>query len=427
MIFLYFIILNAVLLLAMPFIFGRSLSDKKFRKDIKERLSGEINAPDMDKSLWIHASSVGETRVALTLWKALEKIDGIPPLVLSTFTESSYQLAIQENLKPVFRLPPDHPIWINPLIKKLNPSILILIESEFWPCLLWRCAKLKIPVLLANGRISERSYQRYSKVARLFRKFIEPISFFAMRSQTDTDRIVNLGISKTKTETIGNIKFDASTILDQSQLLNNELTDLNLTVFGSTRPGEEETILQSIKELRKKHSTAKFALAPRHINRRSEIENLFSKYDLPFTLQSEAKINFSNATSIIQTYIEPGGTVLVDTLGDLNDYYKISNLAFVGGGFNPEFGGQNILEPAALGKPVIFGPHMKNFEEEAKLLSSGGGGIQLDNIDRLTETIDFLMNNKKKRATMGSTALKLVESKRGALKRHIQKIIEIIS
>jgi 3-deoxy-D-manno-octulosonic-acid transferase len=426
MIFLYFIILNAVLLLALPFILGRSLSDRKFREDLKNRITGEINAPNLEKCIWIHASSVGETKVAITLWNQLKTIDTIPTLVLSTFTESGYKLAVQEKIEPVFRLPPDHPIWINPLVNKLNPSILILIESEFWPCLLWRCAKLKIPVLLANGRISERSYNRYSKIAGLFRKFIEPINFFAMRSQTDANRIEKLGISLSKIEATGNIKFE-SLIKDETEPPSNTTEDSKLIVFGSTRPGEEEYILETIKEIRKQNSETKFAIAPRHINRRSEIESLFSQFDLPYCNQSKIKEKEPIISHIVKNHISPGETILIDTLGDLTGYYQNSCISFVGGGFNPEFGGQNILEPAAYKKPVIFGPHMKNFDEEAELLYSGGGGIKLDSLNHLTKTIEDLLKDKKKRETIGNKAWELLNSKQGAIDRHIKKIVAMIS
>ncbi len=426
MIFLYFIILNAVLLLASPFILGRSLSDRKFREDLKNRITGEINAPNLEKCIWIHASSVGETKVAVTLWNQLKAIDTIPTLVLSTFTESGYKLAVQEKIEPVFRLPPDHPIWINPLVNKLNPSILILIESEFWPCLLWRCAKLKIPVLLANGRISERSYNRYSKIAGLFRRFVEPINFFAMRSQIDAERIKKLGISLPKIEATGNIKFE-SLLKNKTEPPSNATEDSKLIVFGSTRPGEEEYILETIKEIRKQNPETKFAIAPRHINRRSEIENLFGKLSLPYCNHSKMKKEEPVISRIVQNHIQPGETILIDTLGDLTGYYQNCCISFVGGGFNPEFGGQNILEPAAFKKPVIFGPHMKNFEEEAELLYSGGGGIKLDSLNHLTKTVDDLLKDKKKREAIGNKAWELLNSKRGAIDKHIKKIVAMIS
>jgi 3-deoxy-D-manno-octulosonic-acid transferase len=426
MIFLYFIILNAVLLLASPFILGRSISDRKFRKDLKKRIAGEIDAPKLEKCIWIHASSVGETKVAVTLWNQLKTIDAIPTLVLSTFTESGYKLAVQEKIEPVFRLPPDHPIWINPLVNKLNPSILVLIESEFWPCLLWRCSKLKIPVLLANGRISEKSYNHYSKIARLFQKFVEPINFFAMRSQIDAQRIEKLGINLSKIEVTGNIKFE-SLIKGDKALTQESEEDSKLIVFGSTRPGEEDYILKTITKIRKQNPEIKFAIAPRHINRRSEIESLFSKFDLPYCNQSKIKEEEPIISQIVKNHIQPGETILIDTLGDLTGYYQNSCISFVGGGFNPEFGGQNILEPAAYKKPVIFGPHMKNFEEEAELLYSGGGGIKLDHLDHLTKTIEDLLKDKKKREAIGNKAWKLLNSKRGAIEKHIKKIITMIS
>ena len=200
-----------------------------------------------------------------------------------------------------------------------------------------------------------------------------------------------------------------------------------LIVFGSTRFGEEKLILDTIKKVRKQNPKAKFAIAPRHINKCREIENLLINLNLPFYKHSKIIKQEPIVSSIIKQYLKPGEIILIDTIGDLTKYYKISCISFVGGGFNPEFGGQNILEPAAFGKPVIFGPHMKNFEEEAELLTSGEGGIKIENLNQLASTINALLKNKKRRAFIGNTAYELVNSKRGAIEKHIQKIITIIS
>jgi 3-deoxy-D-manno-octulosonic-acid transferase len=413
--FLYYILTRGILLIISPFLFIRGLVSSTFRNDIKERLNGAKTLPKLKESLWIHASSVGEVRLAKTLITVLQEQGETRPIVLSTFTPTGYALAIEEKLPNVFRLPIDFPLWLNPVFDRIEPSQLILIEAELWPCLLRQCKKRKIPVAQVNGRVSEKSIQRYGKLKSFFLWITEAVILFSMRSQTDADRLIELGIPEEKIQVTGNIKFD---ILPTGS---NELksivfnTNSFLIVFGSTRPGDEGPVMEAFTRLKKDFQNIIGVIAPRHMQRCREVEDLIREFSVEYTLLSNIpEGDWAN---------HPGSLILVDKLGVLNSFYSNAKLAYVGGGFNPRFGGQNILEPAVFGTPVLFGKHMNNFEEEARLLTESGGGIQLQKEEELYQTLKRLLLNSEERQKAGRAAAETVRNHRGAVLRTV-KVIE---
>jgi len=409
----YHTIVAVAILAASPFILMRMVLSSTFRSDLLERLKGGKSLPSMPGCLWIHASSVGEVRAAKILLDGLRKNGNATPIVLSTFTRTGYELAKKENIDNVFRLPPDFPLWLNPLFKKLNPSQLILIEAELWPSLLRLCKRLNVPVLLVNGRMSQKSTDRYGKFPPLFRWITAGISIFAMRTQTDADRVLSLGVHPEKVQISGNIKFDARKG-DKTPASERTESDNHLTVvFGSTRPGDEGPIMDAILRLKEDLPDLNFVIAPRHLERCQEIEGLIREYDIEFTLHSQlTSVAENNKNSII----------LLDTMGELTHYYAGADVAFVGGGFNPRFGGQNILEPAAFGLPVVFGKHMNNFEEEARLLKESGGGIQIDDPKELHSTLHRLLTQPEERKERGLSAAETIRANQGA----VQKTVTLI-
>jgi 3-deoxy-D-manno-octulosonic-acid transferase len=413
--FLYYILTGGILLIISPFLLIRGLVSSTFRNDIKERLNGAKTLPKLKESLWIHASSVGEVRLAKTLITVLQEQGETRPIVLSTFTPTGYALAIEEKLPNVFRLPIDFPLWLNPVFDRIEPSQLILIEAELWPCLLRQCKKRKIPVAQVNGRVSEKSIQRYGKLKSFFLWITEAVILFSMRSQTDADRLIELGIPEEKIQVTGNIKFD---ILPTGS---NELksivfnTNSFLIVFGSTRPGDEGPVMEAFTRLKKDFQNIIGVIAPRHMQRCREVEDLIREFSVEYTLLSNIpEGDWAN---------HPGSLILVDKLGVLNSFYSNAKLAYVGGGFNPRFGGQNILEPAVFGTPVLFGKHMNNFEEEARLLTESGGGIQLQKEEELYQTLKRLLLNSEERQKAGRAAAETVRNHRGAVLRTV-KVIE---
>ena len=206
--FLYYILTITLMLVASPFLLIRCLISSTFRKEFTARLNGAKDLPKLKKSLWIHACSVGEVRLAKTLITFLKEQGEKRPIVLSTFTPNGNTLAIEENLPNVFRLPIDIPLWLNSVFHQVEPSQLILIEAELWPCLLRQCKKRKVPVLQINGRITKKSLNSYKKFNRFFLWITEGVTVFSMRSQLDAERLVKLGVPEKKIKVTGNIKFD---------------------------------------------------------------------------------------------------------------------------------------------------------------------------------------------------------------------------
>jgi len=406
--FLYYILTGGLLLLASPFLILRALVSASFREQIREKMAGARSLPQLQGTLWIHASSVGEVRLAKTLIAGLIKEGESRPIALSTFTPTGYALALEEKLPNVFRLPLDFPIWLNPVFERLQPAKLVLIEAELWPALLRQCKRRSIPVIQVNGRVSEKSVKCYGKFPAFLLWMTGAIKQFSMRSQTDADRFLQLGVAQEKVQVTGNIKFDVAETEEKYQP--QWKADSQVLVFGSTRPGEEGPIMEALVKLQKEFPGLIGVIAPRHMERCREVEDLIREFEVDYALLSK------------QDDLTNCAVLLVDSLGKLNAFYKSAIVTYVGGGFNPRFGGQNILEPAALGKPVLFGKFMNNFEEEAKLLTQSGGGLQLQNIEDLYDVLKRLLTNADERQKLGQSAEATVKANSGALKRNIELI-----
>ncbi len=408
--FLYYILVGGLLLLASPFLILRALVSSSFRNEIKGRMKGANSLPELKDTLWIHASSVGEVRLAKILIAGLIKEGESRPIALSTFTPTGYALALEEKLPNVFRLPLDFPFWLNPVFDRLQPSKLVLIEAELWPSLLRLCKRRSIPVIQVNGRVSEKSVQSYGKFPAFLLWMTESIGQFSMRSQTDADRFLQLGVAKEKVLATGNIKFDVTSIETEDKFQPQWKADSMVLVFGSTRPGEEGPIMEALVQLQKEFPNLIGVIAPRHMERCREVEDLIREFEVEYALLSK------------QDDLTNCSVLLVDSLGKLNAFYKSATVAYVGGGFNPRFGGHNILEPAALGKPVLFGKFMNNFEEEAKLFKQSEGGLQLQNIEELYDVLKRLLMNPDERQKLSQAAEKTVKANSGALRRNIELI-----
>jgi 3-deoxy-D-manno-octulosonic-acid transferase len=407
--FLYYILAGGLLLLASPFLILRALISSSFRNEIKGRMKGANALPELKDTLWIHASSVGEVRLAKVLIAGLIKERESRPIALSTFTSTGYALALEEKLPNVFRLPLDFPLWLNPVFDCLQPAKLVLIEAELWPTLLRQCKRRSIPVIQVNGRISEKSVRNYRKFPAILLWMTESIGQFSMRSQTDADRFLQLGVANKKVLVTGNIKFDLP--FEAEDTFQPQWKDDSIIlVFGSTRPGEEGPIMDALVRLQKEFPNLVGVIAPRHMERCREVEDLIREFEVEYALFSKQG-DLTNCT-----------VLLLDSLGKLNAFYKSATVTYVGGGFNPRFGGHNIIEPAALGKPVLFGKFMNNFEEEAKLLKQSEGGLQLQNIEELYDVLKWLLMNPDERKKLSQSAEKIVKANNGALRKNIELI-----
>ena len=409
--FLYHTIIGFSILVASPAIALRAIFSSNFRSDVLKRIFGYKILKTMNGCIWIHAASVGEVRLGKVLISALKEKGEARPIVLSTFTSAGFDQAKKEGVEHVFRMPPDFVLWIHPLLKHLCPAILVLIEAEMWPGLICECNRRKIPVLLANGRITQKSFDRYRSFSFVFKWIEKNISFFSMRTKKDADRVLGLGVDPEKVRVNGNIKFDVLVSIEDISPL--EKKESSWVVFGSTRPGDEGPVMEAIAKLYQEHPGLNFVIAPRHLERLREVKELMVTYGIEFQLHSE-KLGSENSR-----------LVLLDQLGELNGYYAKACLAFVGGSFNPRFGGQNIIEPASYGLPVVFGRHMNNFEEEACLLIESEGGIQINNPQELYVVLNQLLADQEERQRLGKKAWETVVKNRGAVNKTIELITRL--
>ena len=275
--------------------------------------------------------------------------------------------------------------------------------------MLRQCKRRSIPVIQVNGRVSEKSVRSYRKFPAVLLWMTESIGQFSMRSQTDADRFLQLGVANKKVLVTGNIKFDLTSEAEDT-FQPQWKDDSMILVFGSTRPGEEGPIMEALVRLQKEFPNLVGVIAPRHMERCREVEDLIREFEVEYALLSKQG-DLTNCT-----------VLLVDSLGKLNAFYKSATVTYVGGGFNPRFGGHNILEPAALGKPVLFGKFMNNFEEEAKLLKQSEGGLQLQNIEELYDVLKRLLMNPDERQKLSQSAEKTVKANSGALRKNIELI-----
>jgi 3-deoxy-D-manno-octulosonic-acid transferase len=407
---IYHTIIGLAILVALPVVVLRVIFNAGFKSDLLARLRGYKSIEPLESCLWIHAASVGEVRMVKILVSALKKKGETRPIVVSTFTSTGFEQAKKEGFERIFRMPPDFPLWLNPVFDRLHPSLLVLIEAEMWPSLICECKRRGIPVLLVNGRITQKSTDRYLAASFFFKWISNNISFFSMRTKKDADRLLSLGVGLNKIRVDGNIKFD-TLVSSEEEISAREVKESNWVVFGSTRPGDEGPVMEAVIKLHSDYPKLKFIIAPRHIGRLSEVKELIAGYGMDFHLHSE-QLNPNNAR-----------LVLLDQLGELNGYYSKACVAVVGGGFNPRFGGHNIIEPASYGLPVVFGKHMNNFEEEARVLIESGGGIQLNSSADLCNTLDHLLANNDERQRLGKKAWGTVFDNRGA----VDKTIELIN
>jgi len=413
--FLYNTLIILSILLFSPVILYKLLTDKRYRTGLSERLGNipdaVIDAMAGQRPIWFHAASVGEVIASQKLLEGIRERFPGRRLLVSTFTPTGNEAA-KEKLKAdgVIFLPLDFPWAVNRAVKKVNPSTLILMETELWPNLIRKAGSMGIPVVLVNGRISDTSYGKYWFISPLLKKVFESITLFLMQSEGDAGRVITLGAEQSKVTVTGNIKFDLKPADKDIGFMDNWGGPVLLA--GSTHKGEDAPILDIYKGLRERYPALKLVLAPRHLDRVREVEGILKEKGLQFVRRSEV-------SEKIELPI-----LLLDTLGELATFYKYGTIVFIGGSLIP-VGGHNPLEPALYGKPVLFGPHMENFRDSARILEESGGGARVDNPEGLNNRIDRLLSDIDLRQTMGNNARQAVLKNQGATERTMGGIFKI--
>jgi len=303
--------------------------------------------------IWIHAVSVGEVMAAAPLLKGLKERYPMKGIILSTVTDTGQKVAKErapEGTRIVY-LPFDVPPILNAVVRKVVPEILIVIETELWPNMFRVFKQNGVPIILLNGRISEDSFKGYKKISFFMKKVLSSVDFFGMQNEEYAERIKSLGVPATRVRSIGNFKFDTR----PSPLIPAWTDRIQgpVVTAGSTHEGEEDLITSVYTELRKDFPDLNLILAPRHPERFQNVEEMLRSKGLSFLKRSA--LDNQRQDNILK-----GVIILLDTIGELSAIYGISDMAIIGKSFRGS-GGQNPLEPAYWGKPIICGPHMENF------------------------------------------------------------------
>jgi len=420
---------NVLWLLAFPGVLGylvlRSLLSGKYRRNLSPRLGlGLRDQVKITKGevIWVHALSVGEVLSAVSLLYSLR--DQFPEyeLFFTTTSETGQQVA-QERLAGLncrfYYLPLD--LWwiVRRTVKTVGASLFVLVETDLWPNLLWCLAREGTPIVLVNGRISDRSFPRYRLGRRFISEVLNNIDVLCMQSEEDGRRMGMLGVKASKVHVIGNIKFDqpqSKSVLSERDKLVKELgwtPPSFIWIAGSTHPGEEDIILKVYAKLREEFPKLGLILAPRSQQRFAEVFSLVKQRGWQTARRSQ--LLGENSKGILLDVL------VLDTIGELASFYTLGNFAFVGGSL-VDFGGHNPLEAAQRGLPVVFGPHMENFKEIGTILIESGGGVQISTEAELFEQIKSWLVAPANCQEQGKRAQRALEAHRGAVTRSIEII-----
>ncbi len=417
---LYSMALFFVMVVYFPFYWIRSHWIKKESLHFRERLGIGLSARSKEgNSLWIHAVSVGEV---LSLRRLINEIKDRSPewiIYFSVLTHSGFEIACKElpRADAIFFIPLDFGPIVRQFFKKLEPDLFVLAESEFWPNLLREAKKRTRGVLLINGRISPRSSRRFVTFKFLMRRIFQNVSFFLVQTERDKTSLLNAGVKADVVAVGGNLKAEIDMPVFPEEALGKLKESLGIVeskkivVAGSTRKGEEEQLLSGFARARKQRTDILLILAPRHVERAGEIERLCEKLD----------VQVGRRTTVHPD--DRWDVLILDTLGELAQFYAISDVSFVGGSLIP-WGGQNLLEPAFYSKPIFFGPYMDNFSHLARTFLEADAARVLKK-DTELETM-FLFEDEQELLLLGQRAKKTLDALSGATEKTLALIADFM-
>lgn len=427
MYFLYSIIYTVGMIVLSPRFLFDAIFNGKYAAGFKQRLGFP---PHFDahggKVIWLHCVSVGEVNAARPLADALRESFPNYRLVVSTTTKTGQKVArtaFEGIAELVFYFPFDWRFTVRRALRRLTPSVVLLMETELWFNFIREANKGGARVIIVNGRLSERSYKRYGNLGRFIRRVLGYLDHALMQDKADASRLMSLGIRASKVKVTGNMKFDHD--LDVGET---ELTDMFRTRFGigtdaplivaaSTHSPEEEWLLAAFKEVWKSsgNNLPRLMIAPRHPERFAEVAELIKNTGFTWVRRSDSESSRDTNAEII----------LLDSIGELRAAYPLAELVFVGGSLIPH-GGQSIFEPAAVGKAIVTGPFTRNFDAAVREFLEHNALVQIpscskkDVVGKLVGAFIELLSDDEKRAGVGANAIAVMSNNRGAVKRTIE-------
>lgn len=382
---------------------------------------GVFPAPDLQAPIWVHAVSVGEVNAAAPLVEGLRRRYPQSSLVVTTVTPTGSDRVRQLWGDKVFHvyLPYDLPAAVRGFLRRIRPNIAVIMETEIWPNLYLACESQGVPIMLANARLSEKSLRGYGPAQPLAGEAARRISFVAAQSQPDYERFLALGVDKRQMEILGNLKFEMKVPPDLDSQASERRAHWGsqrpVWIAASTHEHEEMPIIEAHSRVLHRFPDALLLVAPRHPERFRPMLNLCRAHG--FASGSRSEIGLPEAAT--QCFV-------IDTLGELLSFLACADVAFVAGSFD-RIGGHNALEPAALGVPVLVGPHTFNFAEATDLLLEAGAALRVQDPDDLARVLQQLFRDSARRQRMGQAGRQAVARSRGAVERSLQHIERILA
>jgi 3-deoxy-D-manno-octulosonic-acid transferase len=367
--------------------------------------------------VWLHAVSVGEVQACAPLVVALARRHPQLPLTVTTFTPTgaARARALIGHLATVRYVPFDLPGAVRRFLGRVEPRLAIIFETELWPNLYRECRRRRVPLVLASARLSERSLGRYRRLGALFTDAVSTACIVAAQAEGDAARFRALGAAPDSTHVTGNLKFDFELpegLAERGRRLRAQYAPGRpMWVAGSTHEGEEAAVLEAQRQVRASHADALVAIAPRHPARFAQVAQQLAQAGVAFERRSDGGDAHDSGAEVL----------LLDSLGELLEFYAAGDVAFVGGSL-VSIGGHNLLEPAALGVPALTGPHNFNGPEVAQLLISRGAARVVHNPQELGAAVSSLLADPGERERMGALGRGSVEASRGALGRLLELI-----
>ena len=424
---IYNILAVLLVILAIPVFIVRAIREKGFVERLKQSfgfLPLEAIEPVANKDcIWVHAASVGEIVAASPLIKEFRNEFPSNPILISVVTSSGYEMAkrIVKDADSIIYFPLDLPYLSSKVMGTIMPMVFLPVETELWPNFLKAARKYKIPVMMVNGRISDKSVKRYHHLRGVLKDMIATVNKFCMQSRIDAEYIIKLGAPPSLVTVTGNTKFDQTytdvTPNEKQELLRQMGFNGAEQIFlaGSTHKGEEEIVLKAFTKVKEQFPHSKLLIAPRDIMRTDEIISLALNYNIKGKKRTQLKLEPTADHDL----------VVLDTIGELGKVYSIGDIIYVGGSLVAH-GGHNILEPAAHGKPIIVGPNMFNFKETHALFSGRKACITVKTVEQLTQTVLNLLHDEDLRNNMQNETLQIVRENQGAARRSALYLREML-
>ncbi|MCI7110741.1 MAG: 3-deoxy-D-manno-octulosonic acid transferase [Megasphaera elsdenii] len=427
---LYNILLLIYWATLIPMLIYRLIREEGFYQRIKQSI-GFLPEELKDKisnrhAIWVHAASVGEIVAASPIVREMRKTHPDEVIIVSVVTATGFRMAHQiiKGADGILYFPLDLPYLTNRILTIVNPQAIVLVETEIWPNFLRIAADKHIPVMMMNGRISQRSAVRYRMITFFTRRVLSTIRMFCMQSRIDAQYIIDIGADPNKVIVTGNTKYDQTYGIVTEEEKKRFLHELGfaegtspIMIAGSTHKGENGSVYKAFVKIRDHFPDAKLIIAPRYIYQADLIADEGLKHGVIMVKRSDMK-----AGKPVKADYDG---VILDTIGELGRVYSLGDLIFVGGSL-AHIGGHNILEPAAHGKPIVVGPNMFNFVEIFDLLSSRGACVMVKNEKEFIDTcLDILIHPDRAEA-MKRSCIEVVQENQGATRKNLEQLQQML-